>query len=129
MTPSTVPPLRSEGRKHLQWGATACSVFASQALPGKHRHRLTEATQTPISLVSMSAELLICPRPPINYGNKVVRPPKGHTLEQLEDAAWKFRDRGIEMLSVEGMGVNRVNKAIMRIHQLIIEQFGWPEQG
>lgn len=78
----------------------------------------------------MPAELLSCPRPPINYGNKVVRPPKGFTLEHLEAVAWNLRDRGLqEMLSLEGMGVNRVNKPVMRIHQLIIEQYGLPKQG
>ena len=76
----------------------------------------------------MSAELLKRPRPPIRY-QRAINVPKGFALEQLEDIAWRFRDRGVQMMSIEGNGRHgRINKPIMRIHQLIIEQYGWPEQ-
>ena len=78
----------------------------------------------------MSAVLLSRPRPAINYGNKAIRPPKGTTLVDLEAAAWSARDRGIRWEIVEGLGPQfRLNKAIAKIQQLIIEQYGWPDRG
>ena len=102
-------------------------LASTQAPPGKHRHRLTDASKRYFCCL-MSAALLTRPRLPINYGNKVVRPPKGFVLEQLEAVAWSFRDRNVQMFSVAGNGRNTVNKSIMRIHQLIIDQYGWPER-
>jgi len=77
----------------------------------------------------MSAELLQRPRPPIRY-QRAIHAPKGWALEDLEWLAWRFRDWGVpEIGSLEGTDrQGRINKTIMRIHQLIIEQYGMPEQ-
>ena len=80
----------------------------------------------------MSAELLSRPRPAINYGNKVVRPPKDRTLVDLEADAWSARDQGLRWEAEAGQGLDpgfRHNKAIARIQELIIEQYGWPDRG
>ena len=77
----------------------------------------------------MSAELLSRPRPPINYGNKVVRPLKGFTLEQLEHQAWKFWEMDAELSFYPELGrTERFNRSVMHILQLIIEQHGRAKQ-
>ena len=74
----------------------------------------------------MSAELLNRPRPAINYGRDRVNPPKGISIQELEAVAWSMRDRGVLLESYFGHRRYRINKTILRIQQLIIDQFGWP---
>ena len=83
-----------------------------------------------IRIVSMSAELNSRPRPPIDYGNQKIRPPKGVRLEDLEALAWKFRDECCRIENSDGSGrMFKINRPLYRIQQLILKQYGLPERG
>ena len=73
----------------------------------------------------MSAELKSHPVPPIKYGNKKVRPPKGRQLGDLEALAWNLWKAGIILEDMIGHGrMYKINRPLFRIQELFIEQYG-----
>lgn len=94
--------------------------------PGKHRHRPSSREHRCLYLVTALSPQ---PRRPIAYGAQI-RPPKGWTLQQLEEKAWAFRDRGVRVEDTDGFGPGHaINRSIRRIQELIIEQYGLPTGG
>jgi hypothetical protein len=81
---------------------------------------------------SMTAGLPEGIRGPIKYGPNKITPPmvggKRIPLRELEDAAWSMRDRRVLLEIPTGSPRFKINKSIVRIQQLIIEQYGWPPE-
>ena len=77
----------------------------------------------------MSAELISCTRPAINYGRDKINPPKGCSLGQLEAHAWYFWDQRAQIEDCSGDGrAFAINRPVRKILQLIIDQYGLPER-